>query len=135
MPPSVVEFLDRANPAVLGSVRPDGTPHACAAWYRWHEGRALLTFDRARKRLEFIRRNPAVSLAVLGRDDWLRHVTLFGNIYEILDDVDLRYADELSHWYLGRPYPDRSQPRVYAWLQVERWFEWDAYARVGGLYR
>lgn len=133
IPAHVDALLSGPNPAVLASLRADGTPHLAAIWYGWKDGRILLTFDQARKRLEFIRRNPAVSVCVLDRADWFRNVVLFGRVVEIFDDENLAHVDELSHSYMNRPYPDRTRPRVCAWMEIDSWFAWNAYAEVSNL--
>jgi PPOX class probable F420-dependent enzyme len=133
VPPHLVEMLEQPNPAVLGSVRPDGTAHTSACWYLWDDGRVLLTFDHSRARLRFIRSNPAVSLTVLDRDDWYRQVTLIGRAGDFTDDEGLRQADRFGQHYLGTPYPDRSSPRVTAAIEVEKWFVWDSRAETPGI--
>lgn len=131
--PHIDEFLARPNPAVLASIRPNGTPHTCAVWYGWRDGRVLLTFDQTRKRLDFIRANPAVSLTVLDGQDWFKNVTLSGRVEEIVDDDGLREVDQLSLLYMNRPYPDRVKPRVVGWMDISSWFAWNAYAEVTNL--
>jgi hypothetical protein len=34
--------------------------------------------DEGRKRLDYIRKDPRVSITVLGKEDWYHHVTLRG---------------------------------------------------------
>jgi PPOX class probable F420-dependent enzyme len=133
VPPRLVEVLKRPNPAVLGSVRPDGTPHTSACWYLWDDGRVLLTFDRGRTRLGFIRSNPAVSITVLDRDDWYLQITLLGRAANIYDDEGLKDADRISTHYLGGPYPDRAHPRVTGVVEIEKWFVWDSRAETPGV--
>lgn len=133
IPAQIVELLSRPNPAVLACIRPDGTPHQSAIWYGWQGGRILLTFDRERVRLRFIRKNPNVSVCVLDSGDWFRHVVLFGRVVEIFDDEGLANVDGLSHSYMGKPYPDRTRPRVCAWMEIDSWFAWNAYAEVANL--
>ena len=133
VPPHVDALLKEPNPAVLASIRPDGTPHVSAVWYGWKDGRILLTFDRDRVRLGFIRKNPAVALAVLDSKDWFRHVSLFGRVIEIFDDEGLANVDEMAHSYMNRPYTDRTRPRVCAWMEIDSWFAWDAYDEVKDL--
>lgn len=133
IPPHVEALLQQPNPAVLACIRPDGTPHQSAVWYGWRDGRILLTFDHERVRLRFIRKNPAVSVTVLDGTDWFRHVSLSGRVVEIFDDEGLANVDEMSHAYMNRPYPDRTRPRVCAWVEIDRWFAWNAYAEVANL--
>ena len=69
-----------------------------------------------------MRRDPRVSLTVLDKDDWYRHVTLRG-VIRIEDDPDLADIDRLAIRYRGRPHRTRDRKRVSAWMQptLVRW--------------
>jgi len=60
VPPEVDAFLARPNPAVVATVRPDGSPHTAATWYVWEDGRVLLNMEDTRLRLGYMRANPQV---------------------------------------------------------------------------
>jgi len=126
VPPSVEELLRRPNPAVVASVRGNGTPHSVATWYDWEDGRALLNMDGSRLRLRFMRRDPAVSITVLDAESWYRHISLLGRVVEMYDDEGLRDIDRLAVRYTGATYPDRNHRRVSAWVEVTAWHGWDA---------
>jgi PPOX class probable F420-dependent enzyme len=125
LPPHVDDFLSRPNPAVVATLRPDGSPHTAATWYDWEEGRILLNMDEGRLRLRFIRRDPRVSLTVLDEDNWYKQVTLMGRAVLIQDDPDLLDIDRLSQRYRAAPYRVRDRKRVSAWVDVERWYGWN----------
>jgi PPOX class probable F420-dependent enzyme len=123
--PEVVDsLLARPNPAVIGTLRPDGSPHTVATWYDWEEGLVLVNMDRSRLRLKFLQRNPQFSLTVLDTENWYRHVSLLGQVVSIADDTDLVDIDRLSLRYTRRPFRRRDAKRVSAWLQPERWHGW-----------
>ncbi len=123
--PEVVDaLLARPNPAVIGTLRPDGSPHTVATWYDWEEGLVLVNMDRSRLRLKFLQRNPQFSLTVLDAESWYRHVSLLGHVVSIADDTDLVDIDRLSLRYTRRPFRRRDAKRVSAWLQPERWHGW-----------
>ncbi|WP_129669361.1 PPOX class F420-dependent oxidoreductase [Phytoactinopolyspora endophytica] len=125
IPERLVEILKRPNPAVMGTVRPDGTPVTVATWYLWDDGRILLNLDAGRKRLEHIKANPRVSLTVLDGDSWYRHVSVQGTV-TLEDDPDMTGIDRLARHYTGDQYPNRDRPRVSAWLEVESYHAWNA---------
>lgn len=125
LPPRVEELVRQPNAAVVASIRPDGTPHTAATWYDWEDGRVLLSMDGTRRRLEFLRHDPRVSLTVLAEGNWYRHITLEGEVEELVPDEGLRDIDRLCTRYRGRPYSDRESPRVTAWVRVTRWHGWD----------
>lgn len=124
VPPEVDALLARPNPAVVATVSPGGEPHTAATWYDWEDGCVFLNMDASRLRLRYMRRNPAVSLTVLGDDSWYVQVTLLGRVVSIEDDPDLAGIDRLSNRYSGRPFHDRDARRVSAWMQPERWSSW-----------
>jgi PPOX class probable F420-dependent enzyme len=124
IPPQFVEVLKRPNPAVHGTVRPDGAPVTVATWYLWDDsGRVLLNLDSGRKRLAYMRANPKVSLTVLDGDNWYRHITLYGSV-TLVDDTDYTDVDRLTRHYTGGSWHNRSQQRVSAWMDVESYHIW-----------
>ena len=124
LPPELDEFLRLPNPAVVATIRPDGSPHTVATWYDWDGARVLLNMDESRLRLRFMRRDQRVALTALGRDSWYSHVSLLGRIVAIEDDPELRDIDRLARRYTGRPFRTRDARRVSAWLEPERWHAW-----------
>ena len=119
-----MEFLRRARPAVVGTVREDGSPVTTACWYGLEaDGRILLTMDRDSHRLRHLRADPRVALTVLG-DDWYNQLSILGRAVEIREDPELADIDTLSHRYLGEPYEDRSYNGISVLVEVERWHTW-----------
>ncbi|WFE26577.1 TIGR03618 family F420-dependent PPOX class oxidoreductase [Solwaraspora sp. WMMD791] len=124
LPQEMVEMLGRPNPAVMGTVSPrDNAPVTVATWYLWVDGRVLLNLDGRRKRLAHLQADPRVSLTVLDRDSWYRHVSLHGTV-ELTPDPDLTDIDRLARHYTGDRYADREHPRVSAWLTVSTYHSW-----------
>jgi PPOX class probable F420-dependent enzyme len=125
VPPEVDAFLRKAHPAVIGTLRTDGSPHTVATWYDWDDGRALVNMEVTRLRLTHIRRDPRVSLTALDVDDWYTHVSLLGRVVSLADDPDLVDIDRLALRYTGKPFRRRDAKRVSAWIEVDRWHAWD----------
>ncbi|MEU0839617.1 PPOX class F420-dependent oxidoreductase [Streptomyces sp. NPDC005962] len=126
LPPEAVALLRRPNPAVMATVRSDGTPVSTPTWYAWEDGRLLVNLDDGRVRLKHLRHDPRVTLTVLDKDDWYTHVTLIGRVVEIRQDEGLADIDRIARHYIGGPYPDRDRTRTSAWVEVERWHGWGA---------
>jgi PPOX class probable F420-dependent enzyme len=123
LPPEIEEFLVQPNPSVIATLALDGSPHSAATWYLWEHGQALVNMDSSRKRLEHLRRDPRVSLTVLGKDEWYRQVTLRGRA-NLKPDDDLEDIDRIARYYTGGRYPDRERVSVSAWIEVESWYGW-----------
>jgi PPOX class probable F420-dependent enzyme len=125
LPAELVEFLRNPNPAVIASLRPDGTPHTVATWYDWEDGHVLVNMDASRLRLQFMRNDPRVALTVLAADNWYRHVSLMGVVARLEEDPTLRDIDRLSIRYMGQPFSGREAQRYSAWIRVDAWHAWD----------
>jgi PPOX class probable F420-dependent enzyme len=124
LPGELQQVLVNPNPAIIGSVTPDGAPNTVATWYLWEDGRVLVNMDEGRKRLEYLRRNPRVSITVLDGDSWYRHITLHGTI-TLEPDEGLSDIDRISKHYMGDAYSQRDRGRVNGWIEVESWHAWN----------
>jgi PPOX class probable F420-dependent enzyme len=123
LPDELLAMLAKPNPSVIATLRHDGSPVTTATWYMWDDGRVLVNMDESRRRLAHMRRDPRVSITVLG-EDWYRHVSLLGRVVRLEDDDGLEQIDRISRHYRGGEYPVRDRKRVNAWIEVERWHAW-----------
>jgi PPOX class probable F420-dependent enzyme len=124
LPPELDELLRRPNPAVVATVRPDGSPHSVATWYLWDGERILLNMAASRARLAFLRAEPRLSLTILEAESWYRQVNLDGRVAELVEDETLADIDRLARHYTGKPFSHRDEERISAWVEVERWHVW-----------
>jgi PPOX class probable F420-dependent enzyme len=129
LPDDLQHLLAKPNPCVITTLRSGGQPVSVATWYLWEDGRVLVNMDEGRKRLDYLRRDPRVSLTVLDADGWQTHVSMQGKVVELFDDDGLNDIDRLSTHYSGQKYPNRERKRVSAWIEVERWHGWGRAAR------
>jgi PPOX class probable F420-dependent enzyme len=126
LPDDVAALFARPNPAVMGTIHPDGHPVTVATWYLFEDSRLLLNLDAGRARLRHLRANPQVSLTALAEGDWYTHVSVQGKVVQIRDDTDLADIDRVSTHYTGGPYPTRDRPRVTVVVEIEHWHGWGA---------
>jgi len=123
LPDELQALLSQPHPAVMASLKPDGSPLSVATWYLFENGRILVNLDDSRARLKHLRLDPRVSLTVLD-SDWYRHVSLQGRVVSLEPDTDLVDIDRLSTHYRGEAYPVRDSPRTSAWIEIDRWHGW-----------
>jgi PPOX class probable F420-dependent enzyme len=124
LPDELQALLREPNPAVMASLKPDGSPLSVATWYLWDGGRMLVNLDHSRARLEHLRHDPRVSLTVLD-SNWYRHISLQGRVVEIVEDVDLVDIDRISNHYRGQDYTTRDSARFSAWIEIDSWHAWN----------
>ena len=126
VPANVGELLERPNPAVITALRQDGQPVSVATWYVWEGGRILVNMDESRKRLDYMRADPRVSLTILAEGDWYSHVSIQGRVVSIEQDPDMADIDRISRHYTGHEFLNRAQTRYSAWIEIDYWHGWGA---------
>ena len=125
LPDELQALLREPNPAVMASLKPDGSPLTVATWYLWEpDGRVLINLDHSRARLEHLRHDPRVSLTVLD-NNWYRHVSLQGRVVAIESDAGLKDIDRLSNHYRDEPYRNRDSARFSARIEIQTWHAWN----------
>ena len=124
LPEEAVAFLTRPNYATISVVRPDGQPVSVPTWYLFEDGQVVVNMDGGRKRLDYLRHDPRVSLSAMDPDNWITHVSLQGRVTEMVDDPDLVDIDRIARQYTGRAYAVRDRPRVTARIDVDLWHGW-----------
>lgn len=126
---SALELLKQPNPAVIAVIRPDGQPVSVATWYLVEDdGRVLVNMDAGRKRNEYMREEPRVSITALKEGEWYTHISVQGRITEWRDDPELADIDRLSRHYGGSDYSNRTRPRISALIEIDYWHGWGALA-------
>ena len=124
---AAMALLVQPNPAVIAVVRPDAQPVSVATWYLVDEdGRILVNMDAGRKRNDYMRDNPRVSLTALKQGAWYTHVSVQGRVTQWRDDTNFVDIDRLSQHYGRGRYSNRLRPRVSALIEIEYWHGWGA---------
>jgi PPOX class probable F420-dependent enzyme len=131
VPAEVVDFLIRPNYATIACVRPDGQPVSVPTWYLYDNGQVIVNMDAGRRRLDYLRHDPRVSVSAMDPGDWITHVSVTGRVVQLVDDIDLVDIDRLARHYTGRPYGVRDRPRVTAHIDVDHWHGWGRLRDVG----
>lgn len=126
---NVRELLLKPNPAVMATLRKDGSPVTVPTWYRLVGDRIHLNLDTTRVRLQHIQRDPRVALSIMESGNWTTHVSIQGRVVEIVDDPELEGIDSLAQHYTGQNYFNRGGARVDAWVEIDRVHVWGDLAR------
>ena len=104
LPERVIEFLQKPNLAVLGTVSPAGRPQVTPVWFLFEDGHLLVNTSKGRIKLRNVEANPAVTVTVVDRDDPYRYVQIQGTVVKLDRDHGARDIDRLSMRYRGRTY-------------------------------
>jgi PPOX class probable F420-dependent enzyme len=97
---SVRRLLDEPNPAVLGTINPDGSPQTSVVWVGRDGSNLLLSTAAGRRKERNMRRDPRVSLTVFDRRDPQLYAEIRG-VAAITEDIGRRFAVQLEEQYEG----------------------------------
>ena len=121
LPPDLDALLARPNPAVIATLRRDGSPNSVATWYLWEGGRVLVNMDEGRMRLGHMRRDPRVALSIADKDNQYDKVDIRGRVVEWLEgDEAVHHIDDMAMKYMGQekyPWLKPGEQRVVAVIE------------------
>jgi PPOX class probable F420-dependent enzyme len=91
-------LLLEPNFGIVAVLRPDGSPHQTVVWVDWDGERPLFNTAEGRAKVDYLRRDPRVSLLVVDRDDPWRWISVSGTA-----ELSHEGAEENIH-RLGKKY-------------------------------
>jgi len=114
-------LLDGPNFAHLATLMADGSPQSVPVWVGREGDRILICTGEGSLKAKNTRRDPRVSLSIVGFDDPYQEAQFRGRVVERRPDGDFKYMDAISHKYIGKPFPIRnSQGRVALVIEIEK---------------
>jgi general stress protein 26 len=128
LPPELENFVKDVHFGVVGTVRHDGAPVTTTTWYRWDQGRLLLSMSSTGPRVRSLRAEPRVALTILGENPY-EHVSILGRVVEIRDDPDFSDMDPTAIRYTGKPWEERDAHLATVVIEP---ISWHSYGDPGG---
>lgn len=94
------KLLNGANPAVLATVNPDGSPQTSVVWVGLDGDDVVISTQAGRRKDSNLRRDPRASLLVIAKDDPDEYVEIRGAAV-VTEDVGRAVAQRLAEHYAG----------------------------------
>jgi PPOX class probable F420-dependent enzyme len=113
---------EEPNVAAVAALREDGTPHQTVVWVDWDGEHVVLNLNNFRTKLDYLRRDPRVSVLVLDRNDPFRWLAVEGRVVEITPDGAYEHIVRQAGVYLGKDeYPlKEGEQRILVRIAPER---------------
>lgn len=119
--PKVLALLSRPNFAHLATLMPDGSPNTTPVWIGVRGDNVLIGSGESSLKIRNLRRDPRLSLSVVDFHDPYEEVQIRGRVVEFRDDSKFAIMDEISHKYIGKPFPFRNpEGRVALIIEVQK---------------
>jgi len=124
LPPDLIELLRKPSPCFVATLMPDGSPQLTETWVTTDGENVVINIVGGMQKEQNLRRDPRVAVNIVDPDD----VTLFyevrGRVVSMTTDGGKASIDEISHKYLGIPYPNFSgnpdETRVIVTIEADK---------------
>lgn len=108
LPDGLLELLRRPSPCFIATLMPDGSPQLTETWVTTDGQNVVVNIVDGMQKARNIARDPRVAVNVVDPDDVRRFYGVRGRVVKTTTEGGRENIDELSHKYLGIPYPNFS---------------------------
>ncbi len=123
--PQQLSLFGPPNLAYLATVMPDGSPHVSPLWADTRDGMILLNTADGRVKVDNVRRDPRVGVAIHDRDHPHPPVAMRGTVVEITADGAAEHMEDLARRYTGEAWkPVEGQVRILLVIRPDTVLGW-----------
>jgi PPOX class probable F420-dependent enzyme len=108
LPDGLLDLLRRPSPCFIATLMPDGSPQLTETWVTTDGRNVVVNIVDGMQKARNIARDPRVAVNVVDPDDVRRFYAVRGRVVNTTTEGGRENIDELSHKYLGIPYPNFS---------------------------
>jgi PPOX class probable F420-dependent enzyme len=123
LPEGLLDLLRRPSPCFLATLMPDGSPQLTQTWVTTDGEYVVINIvDGAQKALN-IARDGRVAINVVDPDEVFRYYAVRGRVIDMTTEGGAESIDEISHKYLGIPYPNftgKPETRVLITIEADK---------------
>jgi PPOX class probable F420-dependent enzyme len=95
-------FLQEPNYAVVAVLREDGSPHQTVIWIDWDGEHILLNLNQERSKLQYLRKDPRLSVLTIHRENPYQWLAVDGEVAEITTEGAYEHIVHQAGVYRGR---------------------------------
>ena len=108
LPEGLLDLLRRPSPCFLATLMPDGSPQLTETWVTTDGVHIVVNIVEGMQKARNLARDPRVAVNVVDPDNVYRYYAVRGRVVSTTTEGGRQSIDEISHKYLGIPYPNFS---------------------------
>jgi PPOX class probable F420-dependent enzyme len=108
LPAGLLDLLRRPSRCFVATLMPNGSPQLTQTWVTTDGEHIVINTVEGHQKARNVARDPRVALNIVDPDDSTRYYAVRGRVIAMTTDGAAESIEEISHKYLGRPYPNFS---------------------------
>jgi PPOX class probable F420-dependent enzyme len=124
LPDGLLDLLRRPSPCFIATLMPDGSPQLTETWVATDGEHVVLNIVGGHQKARNIERDPRVAVNVVDPENVNRYYAVRGRVISMITEGGRESIDEISHKYLGIPYPNftgnPNETRVIVTIEADR---------------
>ena len=119
LPQGLLDLLRRPSPCFVSTVMPDGSPQLTQTWVTTDGENVVINIVEGSQKDRNLARDPRIALNIVDPDEVFRYYVVRGRVVNRTTERGAESIDEISHKYLGIPYPNfTGKPEIRLILTV-----------------
>jgi PPOX class probable F420-dependent enzyme len=124
LPEGLLDLLRRPSPCFIATLMPDGSPQLTETWVTTDGENVVINIVDGMQKARNVARDPRVAVNVVDPNDVRRFYAVRGRVVKTSTEGARESIDEISHKYLGIPYPNFSgnpdETRLLITIEADR---------------
>jgi PPOX class probable F420-dependent enzyme len=108
LPDDLLDLLRRPSPCFIATLMPDGSPQLTETWVTTDGENVVVNIVDGMQKARNLARDPRGAVNVVDPDNVNRYYAVRGRVVSMTTGGGRKSIDEISHKYLGIPYPNFS---------------------------
>ncbi|MHA3022994.1 TIGR03618 family F420-dependent PPOX class oxidoreductase [Mycobacterium sp. BMJ-28] len=108
LPDGLLDLLRKPSPCFVATLMPDGAPQLTETWVHTDGEHIVINIVDGMQKARNIARDPRVAVNIADPEDIRRFYAVRGRVSAVTTEGGRESIDEISHKYLGIPYPNFS---------------------------
>jgi PPOX class probable F420-dependent enzyme len=120
LPAGLIDLLGKPSPCFVATLMPDGSPQLTQTWVTTDGEHIVLNIVDGHQKAKNIARDARVAVNVADPENVNRYYAVRGRVIKTTTEGGAESIDEISHKYLGIPYPNfTGQPETRLLVTIE----------------
>jgi PPOX class probable F420-dependent enzyme len=108
LPDGLLDLLRKPSPCFIATLMPDGSPQLTQTWVTTDGEHVVVNIVDGMQKAKNLARDARIALNVVDPENVFRYYSVRGRVIATTTEGGRESIDEISHKYLGIPYPNFS---------------------------